>query len=91
MGVPIQTNSLISVNSQFRTGLKYLQTFLLPKRPFENHEGSRADVLIRAPDTGMWREDAMPQDQGPTSHMCPKVDSILDAVQERVVLRHQHF
>ena len=52
--VPIRTNSLISINSQFRAGLKYLQTSLLFKRPFENREGSRANMLVRALDADMW-------------------------------------
>ena len=39
-------------------------------------------MLIYAPDANTWHEGAPPQDQGLISYMCPKADSILDAVQE---------
>ena len=50
--VPTWTDSSTSINSQLHAELKYLQTSLLPKKLFENREGSRADVLVRAPDAG---------------------------------------
>ena len=91
LGFRSRQNSSTSVNSQFRAGLKYLQTSLLSKRPFENREESRADVLVRAPDAGTWQEGAPSQDLDPISCMCIKMDSILDAEQERMVFSRQHF